>query len=70
MKTKTPPKFQPLPESGFVRLPEVLALIPVGATTWWNGVKSGRYPKGIKLSERCTAWRVEEIRALIDRMAA
>ena len=42
------------------------AIIPVGATTWWNGVKSGRYPKGIKISARRTAWRCEEIQALLN----
>ena len=44
-------------------------LIPVSKTTWWEGVKSGRYPAAVKLSERCTAWRVEDIRALIDKAA-
>ena len=57
-----------LPESGFVRLPEILAVIPVGKTTWWEGVKNGRYPKGVKLSARVTAWDVEEIRELIERL--
>lgn len=56
------------PETGFVRLPEILAVFPVSKTTWWDGVKSGRYPKGIKLSERVTAWRAEDIRALINEM--
>lgn len=57
-----------LPETGFVRLPEILAVFPVGKTTWWEGVKSGRYPKGVKLSERVTAWRAEDIRALIEQI--
>lgn len=64
-------KMQPsLPETGFVRLPEILKVIPVCKSTWWAGVKSGRYPKGVKLGERITAWRVEDIRALIERHAA
>lgn len=54
-----------LPETGFMRLPEILAVFPVGKTTWWEGVKSGRYPKGVKLSARVTAWRAEDIRALV-----
>jgi len=66
-KTKASPANQSaIPETGFLRLPEVLALIPVSATVWWEGVRTGRYPKGIKLSARCTAWRAEDIRALID----
>lgn len=54
-----------LPEIGFIRLPAVLQHIPVGKSTWWAGVKSGRYPKPVKLGERITAWRVEDIHALI-----
>ena len=55
-----------LPETGFIRLSTVLKFIPVGKTTWWEGVKSGRFPKPIKLGTRTTAWRVEDIRALIE----
>ncbi|MDO0845414.1 AlpA family transcriptional regulator [Xanthomonas campestris] len=29
-------------------------------------MRSGRYPQPVKLGERCTAWRVEDIRALIE----
>lgn len=54
-----------LPETGFVRLPEILAVFPVSPSVWWDGVRSGRYPKGIKLSARCTAWPAEDIHALI-----
>ena len=57
-----------LPETGFLRLPEVLALIPVCRASWWKGIKSGRYPAGVKLSERVTAWRAEDIRALIKQL--
>jgi predicted DNA-binding transcriptional regulator AlpA len=55
-----------LPETGYLRLPEVLALFPVSKSTWWAGIKKGRYPVGVKLSERTTAWRVEDIRKLIE----
>ena len=65
-----------LPETGYVRLPQIIgnpkadpptpAIIPVSKSTWWNGVRSGRYPKPVKLSIRCTAWRVSDIRALIE----
>lgn len=56
----------PFPSTGFMRLPAVLAVIPVSKSTWWAGVKSGRYPKSVKLGERITAWRTEDIRALIE----
>lgn len=55
-----------LPETGFLRLSEILKLIPVGKTTWWAGVKSGRFPKPIKLGERITVWRVEDIYEFIQ----
>ena len=56
-----------IPETGYLRLPQVLAVFPVSRSTWWAGVKSGRYPQPVKLGERCTAWRAEEIRALIEQ---
>lgn len=64
-----------LPESGLLRLWQILGdrrrgvppLIPISKSSWWAGVKSGRYPKPVKLSDRCTCWRVEDIRALINR---
>lgn len=59
------PDFDSLPATAFVRLPEVLRLIPVSRSTWWAGIKAGRYPGGVKLAPRVTAWRVSEIRALI-----
>jgi predicted DNA-binding transcriptional regulator AlpA len=58
-----------LPETGFVRLSQVLNVIPIGKTNWWAGVKSGRFPQPIKLTERCTAWRVEDIRNLITQLS-
>lgn len=58
-----------LPETGFVRLSSIIGPagpIPVGRSTWWAGVRSGRFPASVKLGPRLTAWRVEDIRALID----
>ena len=54
------------PETGFLRLPQVLQVIPVGKSTWWAGIQSGRFPKGVKLGPRTTAWRCEDIRQLVD----
>lgn len=59
-----------LPKTGFLRLPSVLAPlgpIPVSKSTWWAGIKAGRFPKPVKLGPRITAWRVEDIRALIEK---
>jgi prophage regulatory protein len=54
-----------LPETGFVRLPQILRVFPVSKSTWWAGVKSGKYPQPAKLGDKMTAWRVEDIRALL-----
>ena len=55
---------------GFLRLPQILKLIPVCRATWWNGCKSGRYPKPVKLGPRTTAWKAEDIAALIEKLGA
>ena len=59
-----------LPATGFVRLPTILKVFPVCKSTWWAGVRSSKFPPGVKLSERVTAWRVEDIRALIKNGGA
>lgn len=67
-----------LPETGFLRLSQIIGrpksmppvppLIPIGKSAWWAGVKSGKYPRPVKLGARTTAWRVEDIRSLIESM--
>lgn len=56
-----------LPETGFVRLPQILALIPISRSAWWAGIKDGKFPQGIKLGSKTTVWRAEDIRALINQ---
>lgn len=59
-----------LPTEGFVRLPQVLAAVPVSKSTWWAGCKTGRFPAPVKLGPRTTAWRVSDIRAMLDNPAS
>lgn len=54
------------PSTGFLRLPQVLAVFPISRSAFWAGVKLGKYPKPVKLSARCTAWRVEDIKNLLE----
>lgn len=58
--------FDSLPSTGYVRLPQILSIFPVSKSTWWQGVKDGRFPKSVKLGPRTTAWAVEDIRELLD----
>lgn len=68
--------YDNLPSTGFCRLWQIVGdrkknippLIPIGRTTFLNGVKSGIYPRSYKLGERTTAWKVEDIRALIGKL--
>lgn len=75
--------LNPLPASGLVRLKQIIgdpgdlsadppipatpAIVPVGRSSWWAGVKDGRYPKPVKIGPRTTAWRVEDIRLFLDQ---
>jgi prophage regulatory protein len=52
--------------NGFLRLNQVLKLIPVCKATWWNGCKTGRFPKPYKLGPRTTAWRMNDIYACME----
>jgi len=64
----SPQTTRTIPEAGFLRLPQILEFIPVGKSTWWAGVASGRFPKGVKIGANTTAWRAEDIRDLIDQL--
>jgi hypothetical protein len=66
-----------LPDEGYVRLAQIIGdpdadppippVIPVGRSTWWEGVRNGRFPKPVKpFGARITCWRVADIRALGD----
>jgi predicted DNA-binding transcriptional regulator AlpA len=52
-----------------LRLRQVLALVPISASSWWAGVRAGRFPKPVKLGPRTTAWRASDILALIDSLS-
>lgn len=56
-----------LPETGFVRLPQILSLIPISRSAWWAGIRECKFPQGIKLGSKTTVWRAEDIRNLIER---
>ena len=59
-----------LPATGFLRLSQVLQLIPVCRTKWYAGLKTGEYPKPVNLGPRTAAYRAEDIAALIERLGS
>lgn len=65
-----------IPQDGYLRLSQIIGnksavppippIIPVSKSTWWAGVKSGKFPSPIKIGPRTTVWRVEDIYKLIN----
>jgi predicted DNA-binding transcriptional regulator AlpA len=53
-------------KAAFVRLPTILKLFPISRSAWLEGVKSGHLPRPVRLGKRITAWRIEDIRKLIN----
>ena len=68
-----------LPSTGFLRQRQILGdrkanppvppLLPISKSAWWDGIRTGKYPKPVKLGPRTTAWRVEDVVALIEGAA-
>lgn len=54
-----------LPETGFLRQPQVLAFVPISKSTLWRRIQARTFPAPVKLSERVTVWRAEDIRRWI-----
>jgi predicted DNA-binding transcriptional regulator AlpA len=60
------PSVENLPEVGLLRIKQVLQFIPISKSSWWQGVREGRFPKPRSLSKRVTVWQASDIRTLID----
>jgi predicted DNA-binding transcriptional regulator AlpA len=71
-----------LPATGYLRQPQIIgkkptandpglpALVPISASTLWEWVRTGKFPKPVKLGQRVTAWRVEDVRTYLEQVAA
>tara|TARA_B100000989_G_scaffold239421_1_gene186303 strand:+ start:95 stop:316 length:222 start_codon:yes stop_codon:yes gene_type:complete len=49
--------------------PPIQPILPISKSSWWDGVKSGRFPKAVKIGANTTVWREDEIRSLVDELA-
>jgi prophage regulatory protein len=58
-----------LTQSAYIRLPEILQVLPIGRSTWWQWVANGKAPKGIKLGAKTTAWKSSDIQKLLDDLS-
>ncbi len=60
-----------IPETGFVRQSQLIpGVIPFSSATLWRKVKAGEFPKPLKLSDRITVWRAEDVREWIESRSA
>lgn len=55
-----------LPDTGFLRQTQVLSFVPISKSTLWRRVQARTFPEPVKLSERVTVWRAEDIRRWIE----
>lgn len=60
------PVIDQLPDDAFLRLPQVLAVWPISKASWYRGIAEGKYPKSVQISDNTVAWRVGDIRALLE----
>lgn len=52
---------------GFYRLPKMRELLGLSNTTIWElSRRDPNFPKPVKLTRQCTAWRADEVKAWID----
>lgn len=69
-----------LPETGFLRLRQIIGnphadppippLLPISRSALYEGVRMGKYPKPVQLGPRTSAYPVEAIRELLEKLAA
>ena len=56
-------------DGGLVRAREGASILRVSRATFWRYVKLGLLPRGIRLTARCTVWRMADLDALVSRQA-
>lgn len=66
-----------LPQTGYVRQPLLVGdsktgapgILPFSASTLWRRVRAGTFPSPLKLSERITAWKAEDVHRWLDEQS-
>jgi len=56
-----------IPAKAFVPKKLLMQLVPFSSATLWRKVASGDFPKPVKLSDRVTGWRVEDVRDWFEK---
>ncbi|HEX7082357.1 MAG TPA: AlpA family phage regulatory protein [Gammaproteobacteria bacterium] len=58
-----------LPVTGLVRRRHFAHVLPFCWSTWLRGIKDGRFPQPVRLGPKTVAWRVEDVRRVLERGA-
>jgi len=67
--TDTISKILQLPESGYIRQAQLIPdILPFSSATLWRMVKTGTFPKPVKLSTRITAWRISDVKKWLESL--
>lgn len=69
MDTATHSDVTPL-TAALGRIQAVCALVGFGKSHVLALVRAGRFPQPIKLGDRCTVWRLDEVRVWIEERTA
>lgn len=70
MTTPSASTFDTLPDTAYLRQPQLLEVVPFSSATLWRKCKAGDFPQPTKLSERVTAWQVGHVRAWLAKAQA
>jgi len=63
-----PPTFSPLTPGKLLRIKQFIPdILPMSKSKFWDGVKKGIFPQPVKLGPRVTAWKSEDLLALIEK---
>jgi hypothetical protein len=67
-----------LPRAGLARLEQIIGdpkanppirpVVPVSKSTWFAGVRAGRFPPPVRVNKGISAWRWEDIRRLLESL--
>jgi len=48
--------------------PSTPAIIPISRSQWYAGIKTQKYPQSVKLGTRISAWRVSDIKIIVEQL--
>ena len=56
--------------NSFIRIKDLVKIVPISKAHIWRLARAGKFPKPVRLSERCTAWKVADVEAWLKAKEA